>query len=144
MDEKEGKRIVGVHHLGAEKSGATRLSQARPEARLWLRDHLGRQAWNADNPDGPADRAGDTLSGKTGRRTKEGEPGRCVATSSDFELHLPSVPRTNPMNVPAIVAYLGDCRSATAMPLTDIIPNDRSYSRFSTTDRELSRSNTKS
>ena len=48
MEEKEGKRIVGVHHLGAEKSGATRLSQARPEARLWLRDHLGRQAWNAE------------------------------------------------------------------------------------------------
>jgi len=27
--------------LGAEKSGATK---ARPEARLWLRDYLGRQA----------------------------------------------------------------------------------------------------
>lgn len=47
------------------------------------------------------------------------------------------------MNVPAVVAYLGDCRSATAMPLTDIIPNDHSYSRFSSTDRELGCSNTK-
>lgn len=70
------------------------------------------------NPDGLADRAGDTLSGKTGRRTKEGEPGRCVATSSDFGLRLPSAPRTNPMNVPAVVAYLGDCRSATAAALS--------------------------
>lgn len=40
--------MVGVHHLGAEKSGATRPSQARPEARLWLRDHLGRQPWNVE------------------------------------------------------------------------------------------------
>ena len=42
------------------------------------------------------------------------------------------------MNVPAVVAYLGDCRSATAMPLTDIITNDRSYSRFSS-DRQRER-----
>lgn len=56
MEEKEGKRMVGVHHLGAEKSGATRPSQARPEARLWLRDHLGRQAWSAEEVKGAGGR----------------------------------------------------------------------------------------
>lgn len=38
--KRDGGRSA-VHHLGAEKSGATK---ARPEARLWLRDYLGRQA----------------------------------------------------------------------------------------------------
>ncbi|KZC08230.1 hypothetical protein WN55_10963 [Dufourea novaeangliae] len=124
MKEKERRRMVGVHHLGAEKSGATRPSQARPNHRRAKGDTAAQQHTNPQNPlaplhhwvlcllsprgnpDGLADRAGDTLSGKTGRRTKEGEPGRCVATSSDFGLHLPSAPRTNPMNVPAVVAYL--------------------------------------
>lgn len=73
-------------------------------------------------PGEPGRRAGDTLSGKTGRRTKEGEPGRCVATSSDVGLRLPSAPRTNPMNVPAVVAYLGDCRSATAFHTVCLLP----------------------
>lgn len=39
--EEERRKMVDVHHLGAEKSGA---AKARPEARLWLRDYLGRQA----------------------------------------------------------------------------------------------------
>lgn len=65
------------------------------------------------NPDDQADRAGDTLSGKTGRRTKEGAPGCCVATYSVFVLRLPSAPRTNPTSR-ASRAALGDCRSAAA------------------------------
>lgn len=36
------------------------------------------------------------------------------------------------MNVSAVVAYLGDCRSATAMPLTDI--HDRSFSLMNGTE----------
>lgn len=66
------------------------------------------------NPDDQADRAGDTLSGKTGRRTKEGAPKRCVAIYSVFVLRLPSAPRTNPTSRASRRAALGDCRSAAA------------------------------
>lgn len=66
------------------------------------------------NPDDQADRAGDTLSGKTGRRTKEGAPGCCVAIYSVFVLRLPSAPRTNPTSRASRRAALGDCRSAAA------------------------------
>lgn len=49
------------------------------------------------NPDDQADRAGDTLSGKTGRRTKEGAPAMLpYLLSSCCVLRLPSAPRTNP------------------------------------------------
>lgn len=65
-------------------------------------------------PNDQADRAGDTLSGKTGRRTKEGAPGCDVATSSIFVLRLPSAPRTNPTSRASRRAALGDCRSAAA------------------------------
>ena len=41
MEEKEGKRMVDVHHLGAEKSGATRPSQRRVSgyATIWGAKH---------------------------------------------------------------------------------------------------------
>lgn len=49
------------------------------------------------NPDDQADRAGDTLSGKSGRRTKEGAPAMLPhLLSSCCVLRLPSASRTNP------------------------------------------------
>lgn len=73
MEEKEGKRMVGVHHLGAEKSGATRPSQARPEARLWLRDHLGRQAWSAEEVKGAGGRT-DRRENRRRAKNREEDP----------------------------------------------------------------------
>lgn len=80
MEEKEGKRMVDVHHLGAEKSGATRPSQARPEARLWLRDHLGRQAWSAEEVKGAGGR---TDRRENHRRAKKNREEDSRGTSRD-------------------------------------------------------------
>ncbi|PBC30586.1 hypothetical protein APICC_04879 [Apis cerana cerana] len=74
MEEKEGKRMVDVHHLGAEKSGATRPSQARPEARLWLRDHLGRQAWSAEEVKGAGGRTDRRENHRRAKKNGEEDP----------------------------------------------------------------------
>lgn len=79
MEEKEGKRMVDVHHLGAEKSGATRPSQARPEARLWLRDHLGRQAWSAEEVKGAGGRTDRRENHRRAKKNRE-EDSRLVET----------------------------------------------------------------
>lgn len=74
MEKKEGKRMVDVHHLGAEKSGATRPSQARPEARLWLRDHLGRQAWSAEEVKGAGGRTDRRENHRRAKKNGEEDP----------------------------------------------------------------------
>lgn len=78
------------------------------------------------DPNDQANRAGDTLSGKTGRLTKEGEPECCVATSSVFMLRLPSAPRTNPTSRASRTRRLPVCRCLDAVPQR---LDDRYYTR---------------
>lgn len=62
------------------RPGQARPSQARPEARLWLRDHLGRQAWSAEEVKGAGGR---TDRRENHRRAKKNREEDSRGTSRD-------------------------------------------------------------